>query len=278
MNLKTRKYFQCLLHFAPTKSTLVVLGAGLGVIALSLAMLFLSSARHETLWYIVLRDVCMVFLLGCCLPLWYVLHNETNGLRVLGLTRAWLIVSFVISCFLGGILFHFLIRSVQLPLVINFPNLCAIAYIMAAGVFEMVFFTVFCAIIFRTGLRHYSGHAACGFVLQLAPRWFSTRVFQTVLRGRYVLRRVLHYPQYLCYFPIFLVGGCAGGRASPFRRWRRSAQYHDPFGVRGSFCGHVYVCVLAEAQVPVLLKHYTLCPLSLPCCSSTFKLYFKSYP
>lgn len=135
-----RTFLHGLFKFAPTRETATALVTGCAVIGLSLAMLLFDGARLELFANIILRDVLMVLLIGFCFPLYYVTAPQRQNLRFMGITTLKLKRSLIISIVLALVLLAVFIKESAAPPGFNYYALCAVVYIFAAGVFEVVFF------------------------------------------------------------------------------------------------------------------------------------------
>ncbi|MDE7340523.1 MAG: hypothetical protein K2N80_08180 [Lachnospiraceae bacterium] len=105
-------------------------------------MILLSAAMtlfHNEISNILLRDVFMILLLGFLLPLYYILIVKKKNLSVLGFHKKKLIVSLVVNAAAGISLSGMFVSQNTEDIVFNIDSFYAITYILAAGIFEMVF-------------------------------------------------------------------------------------------------------------------------------------------
>jgi len=123
------------LHFKVDKETLFVLVCGLIMILLSIAMGFFDNEISN----IILRDVCMILLLGFVTPIYYILIVKKKNLSVLGIHRNKLIVSLGINVIAGVSLLAMFISNRTEDIRFDINSFYAITYILVAGIFEMVF-------------------------------------------------------------------------------------------------------------------------------------------
>lgn len=135
------------LRFSPGKETALAVRVGVAVIIVSVLMQFTGETGGGLIARIVLRNLVMLLLLGFCWPLYYVLVKSREGLAALGVTRRKLKISLLVNVVLGAALLAlFVSESGQTP-VLDLNGFYAISYILAAGIFEMVFIYGY--------LRHY---------------------------------------------------------------------------------------------------------------------------
>ncbi len=123
------------LHFAMDKENIFGLVCGFIMIALSATM----TLFHNEFFNILLRDICMILLLGFFLPLYYILFIKKRTLSVLGIRKEKLTTSLVINAAAGlSLAFMFISKNTE-SVTFNINSLYAITYIFAAGIFEMIF-------------------------------------------------------------------------------------------------------------------------------------------
>ncbi len=142
-----RERLSGLFRWQPTKETLVPTVAGMVVLALSWAMI----PTREIPWLsIAIRDELMILLVGIAFPLWYILRAGGDFVAF-GLTlRRWYLY-LPINLILGALLFLMFLNEVPLPADFRLGalTLWEIAFIMLAGVFEVVFFYSFLRTLFE---------------------------------------------------------------------------------------------------------------------------------
>lgn len=123
------------LHFYIDKENIFGLVCGLIMVLLSAAM----TLFHNEIANIILRDIFMIMLLGFLLPLYYILIVKKKNLAVLGFHKNKLAVSLVINVIAGiSLLAMFISKSTE-DIIFNKESFYAITYILAAGIFEMIF-------------------------------------------------------------------------------------------------------------------------------------------
>lgn len=117
------------------KENIFGLICGFIMIALSAAM----TLFHNDFFNILLRDICMILLLGFFLPLYYILIIKKKTLSALGIHKEKLTVSLAINAAAGiSLAFMFVSKNTE-PVTFNINSFYAITYIFAAGIFEMIF-------------------------------------------------------------------------------------------------------------------------------------------
>lgn len=127
-----------LLKFEPDKNTMVAFCLGILIILLSIAMILFRGTSLETVMNIFIRDCLMIYILGFCFPLVYVQKKEDSKYAVLGITKHKLAISLVLNVLFAILLLSFFIFSSTEVISFNYKSLCAISYILVAGIFEMV--------------------------------------------------------------------------------------------------------------------------------------------
>ncbi|MDE7333506.1 MAG: hypothetical protein K2O16_15050 [Lachnospiraceae bacterium] len=151
------------IHIDIDKENIFGLACGFTMILLSAAM---ALFNHE-ISNILLRDVLMILLLGFFLPLYYLLVIQKKSLAVLGFHKEKLAVSLAVNVTAGaGLLAVFAGKSTE-TLIFDKYSFYAIAYIFAAGIFEMVFIY---------GFLRYEFERAFGIL----PAIFMTAVFYSL--------------------------------------------------------------------------------------------------
>lgn len=177
-----------LFRWQPSRETLVPTITGLIVLALSVAMI---PAREAPWVSIMIRDIGMILLVGVLFPLFYIQHSDSSFVEF-GLTlRRWYIV-FSINLMLGAVLL-FLFMSENPPVGFHFDTmaLTRVAYILMAGVFEVVFFYSFQRTLFERAFGivpgiiiaalFYSFHHI-GFQPEFGKLFFVGLMYATVFR------------------------------------------------------------------------------------------------
>lgn len=129
-----------IIKFNPTKDTLVAFLSGAIVIILSLLMnVFKGENVFNDLVTVFLRDILIIFIVGFCFVLYYVLIKKKDKLEDIGVTNKKLTLSLILNLLFGlGLLLMF-IKKNNKEIVINYGTYCAIVYIFVAGIFEMLF-------------------------------------------------------------------------------------------------------------------------------------------
>jgi len=139
-----------LFRWQPTRETLIPLLSGLIVLALSWAMI----PTREIPWLsIAIRDVLMIALMGIAFPLWYI-RRDGDDWAAFGLTwRRWGIY-LSINLVLGALLFLLFLKESPPPVDFRLTAsmLWQVAFVMLAGVFEVVFFYSFQRTLFERAL------------------------------------------------------------------------------------------------------------------------------
>lgn len=123
------------LHFDIDKENIFGLACGFVMVLLSIAM----ALFHNEICNILLRDVLMILLLGFFMPVYYLLIIKKKSLSVLGIHKNKLAASLAINAAAGiSLLTMFISKSTE-DIVFSINSFYAITYILAAGIFEMVF-------------------------------------------------------------------------------------------------------------------------------------------
>lgn len=130
---KMMKHKWC--HFTIDKETVFGLICGFMMILLSIAM----TLFHNEFSNILLRDICMILLLGFFLPIYYIVMIKDKNLSVLGLHKNKLIASLIINVAAGASLLGMFISQNTEEIIFNRDSFYAITYILTAGIFEMIF-------------------------------------------------------------------------------------------------------------------------------------------
>lgn len=152
-----------LFHFIIDKENFFAFFCGIVMILLSMAM----TLFHSEFMNIVLRDVCMILLLGFFLPLYYLVIVKRKSLSVLGLHKDKLIVSLSINVIAAASLLAMFISQNTETFLFSADSFYAITYIFAAGIFEMIFIY---------GFLRYEFEQAFGII----PSAFLTAVFYSL--------------------------------------------------------------------------------------------------
>lgn len=128
------------LRFEITRDTLIAIGAGLGMIVLSLLMIpFSGNSYIDTAVSLFLRDIVMIFGLGVVFVSLYVDKREKEILSDMGFSKHKLILSIVLDViFAAGLLTMFMKDGIP-ENIFSVCNLYASSYILTAGIFEMIF-------------------------------------------------------------------------------------------------------------------------------------------
>lgn len=123
------------IHFAIDKENIFSIFCGFLMILLSVAM----TLFQNEIMNILLRDLCMILLLGFFLPLYYITIVKKKNLSVLGIHKNKLTASLTINIIAGlSLLGMFLAKNTE-PIRFSIDSFYAVTYIFAAGIFEMVF-------------------------------------------------------------------------------------------------------------------------------------------
>ena len=197
--------------------------SGLVVLALSWAMIPIRTIPWLS---IAIRDLLMIALVGIAFPLWYIRRHGRDW-AAFGLTwRRWAIY-LPINLVLGALLFLLFLQESPPPddLRLTAAMLWQCAFIMLAGVFEVVFF--------------YS------FQRTLFERAFGTVPAILLAAGFYALHHIGFQPEYAKLFPIGLI------YAVPFRLGNSALLIYPFFwGVGGCYDVLVQSQVVAESLCP----------------------------
>lgn len=125
--------------FELSKDTAVAFISGVVVIFLSLLMSFFQKQTIiDEIMSIFLRDVLMILFIGFWFVLYYVIIVKKENVSILGITKKKLALSLVSNVVLGVSLLIVFMRGGE-RIIFNYGTLCAIVYILAAGIFEMIF-------------------------------------------------------------------------------------------------------------------------------------------
>lgn len=123
------------LHFDIDKETVFGLACGFVMILLSIAMTFFSGEISS----IILRDILMILLLGFLTPVYYILVVKKKSLSVLGIHTNKLAASLAINAAAAVSLLALFISKNTEDIRFTVHSFYAVTYILAAGIFEMVF-------------------------------------------------------------------------------------------------------------------------------------------
>jgi hypothetical protein len=137
----TKNTLSKLFRWQPSRPTLIATIAAVTVIALSAAMI----PTKDIPWlYIFLRDIAMISLVGILFPLMYIFRAE-NDFSGFGLSFKRWYIYLPINLVLGILLFFMFLSENPLPADFRLSVLVfwRVAYIMLAGVFEVVLFYSF---------------------------------------------------------------------------------------------------------------------------------------
>lgn len=122
-------------HFDIDKENIFGLVCGLIMILLSIAMTLFNSETGN----IILRDILMILLLGFLTPIYYILITKKKTLSVLGIHKNKLNVSLIINVAAGISLLTMFVSKNTEHISFELNSFYAITYILAAGIFEMIF-------------------------------------------------------------------------------------------------------------------------------------------
>ena len=118
------------------KETLITIGSAFLMVTLSFIMNLFQKNEFVA---IILRNILMIFLLGFCFPLYYILIRKRKNLSELGFTRKKLGISLIINVVLAVLLFMIFSHKQHSAISVNLNSFYAITYIIVAGIFEMIF-------------------------------------------------------------------------------------------------------------------------------------------
>lgn len=129
-----------LFRFNFTKETLVAIGAGLCMVALSgLMLLFSGDTFIDKVMSVILRDFLMIFGLGIVFVSLYAGRNKASVLKEIGFSGRRNLLSIVLDVvFAAGLLAIFL-KDERPSGLLDINNLYAAVYVLVAGIFEMTF-------------------------------------------------------------------------------------------------------------------------------------------
>ena len=129
-----------LFRFNFTKETLVAIGAGLCMVALSgLMLLFSGDSFIDKVMSVILRDFLMIFGLGIVFVSLYAGRNKASVLKEIGFSGRRNLLSIVLYVvFAAGLLAIFL-KDERPSGLLDINNLYAAVYVLVAGIFEMTF-------------------------------------------------------------------------------------------------------------------------------------------
>lgn len=172
-------------HFTIDKETVFGLICGFMMIFLSIAM----TLFHNEFSNILLRDICMILLLGFFIPIYYIVMIKNKNLSVLGLHENKLTASLIINVAAGASLLSMFISQNTEEIIFNRNSFYAITYILTAGIFEMIFIYGFLRYEFERAFgilpsiimtaAFYSLHHA-GFQPEFAKLFFVGLMYVTV--------------------------------------------------------------------------------------------------
>ena len=123
------------MHFGLDRESIFGLACAVIMVLLSTAMALFQNEIGN----IILRDVFMILILGFLTPLYYILVTKKKKLSVLGIHKNKLSASLVINAAAGISLLAVFVGGNTQRIVIGLDSFYAITYILAAGIFEMVF-------------------------------------------------------------------------------------------------------------------------------------------
>jgi membrane protease YdiL (CAAX protease family) len=175
--------------WAPSSQSSLAFLAGFGSVALSLAMLPLSS---QPIAEALVRDFLQVFLVGILLPLAFLIRTGQSHQEFGFHIRRWPLFMAINLILAGGLLFQFR-RASPLPITFEWSahTLWLAAYVLVALVFELVFFYGFLRTLFERAFGivpsialvalFYSFHHA-GFQPEFLKLFFVGVLYATVFR------------------------------------------------------------------------------------------------
>ena len=173
------------LHFDMDKENIFGFVCGFVMVLLSISMALFDNEMSN----IILRDILMIIFLGFFVPIYYILIIKKKNLSVLGIHKNKLTVSLVINVVAGISLLAMFICKNTGAIVLNRTSFYAITYILAAGIFEMVFIYGFLRYEFERAFGilpsilitaiFYSLHHA-GFQPEFAKLFFVGMMYVTV--------------------------------------------------------------------------------------------------
>lgn len=123
------------MHFGLDRESIFGLACAVIMVLLSTAMALFQNEIGN----IILRDVFMILILGFLTPLYYILVTKKKKLSVLGIHKNKLSASLVINAAAGISLLAVFVGGNTQRIVFGLDSFYAITYILAAGIFEMVF-------------------------------------------------------------------------------------------------------------------------------------------
>ena len=130
--MKNNKLFR----FCVDTSTTTGIISGMLMILLSILM---NCFPDNEFAQIILRDVLMIFLLGFIFPLYFILIRQKENLSVLGIHKNKIKRSLLINVIFAVALLAVFLKEKSQPVAFNLQSFYAISYILAAGIFEMIF-------------------------------------------------------------------------------------------------------------------------------------------
>lgn len=136
-----------LFQWHPSRETLIPSITGLVVIALSLAMI---PARMVPWIQIILRDIMMIYVVGILFPLLYI-QGSTHTFRAFGLSLKRWYIFLPISLVLAVLMLIMFLSENPPPPDFNYNRdlLLKLAFLLLAGIFEVVFFYSFLRTLFE---------------------------------------------------------------------------------------------------------------------------------
>lgn len=130
--MKNNKLFR----FCADTNTVAGVISGCLMILLSILM---NCFPDNKIAQILLRDVFMIFLLGFVFPLYFILIRQKEDLSLLGIHKNKLKRSLLINIIFAAALLAIFLKEKSQPVAFNLQSFYAISYILAAGIFEMIF-------------------------------------------------------------------------------------------------------------------------------------------
>lgn len=130
--IKMQKVF----HLSFDKETAVTFISGFIVILLSISMLFFPNNKFVSF---LLRDILMILVVGYIFPLYYIKIKKNKSLSVLGIHKQKLGISLLLNIIFAISLLTMFIKKKSTPITFTNDSFYAITYILAAGIFEMIY-------------------------------------------------------------------------------------------------------------------------------------------
>lgn len=135
-------------HFNLDKEVVTGIISGFFMIFLSVSMNFFSNNKFSNF---ILRDILMILLLGFFFPLYYIVIIKKRPISVLGIHTQKLGISLLINIIAAVSLLAKFISQSETSIAFTINSFYAITYILAAGIFEMLFIYGFLRYEFERG-------------------------------------------------------------------------------------------------------------------------------